>query len=71
MFCVVASASAGGADTGPVCGLVDGAGKARCFDECFHQDGLDIIALGPVAGQLSAQHRQDVGSEVWDDDPGQ
>ena len=64
---VVSPAPLGGSDEGPSGGLVEGAGEARGLDE----HGRDVVALGPIVGQLPAHEREDVRAQIGDRDPGQ
>ncbi len=56
---------------GPARRLVERAGEGRGLDEGLDEHVRDVVALGPVVGQLSADQGEDVRAQVRDDDPGQ
>ncbi len=59
------------AEKDPVGGAIAGAVKARSFAERFEQDGADLVALLPVAGELSLEAGEQMGGQAGQADPGQ
>ena len=64
---VVATAALSGSDLEPVWRSVQRTGEARGLDE--HR--RDLVALGPVLGQLPTKTGEDVRAQVGDRDPRQ
>ena len=58
------------AEKDPVGGAIAGAVKARSFAERFEQDGADLVALLPVAGELSLEAGEQMGGQAGQANPG-
>ena len=59
------------AEKDPVGGAIAGALEARSFAERFEQDGADLVALLPVARELSLEAGEQMGGQAGQANPGQ